>query len=133
MMMGCVWDLGMMLVQIPNSPQLFFQYLFLEFIQKILKKVNKHFIKKRLNSKFGIGNIGRSTSLYWWITYRVIGNLPLFSNLKCLFIKNFWPLFSWRQRGGDALVNGVELGWFLSWWGFKPWCWCIFFQFFFLI
>ena len=47
------------------------------------------------------------------------------SNLKFLFVKNFCLLFSWRQRGGDALVQGsvmkaVELGLFLSWCGLEP-------------
>ena len=43
--------------------------------------------KKKDAVKFGIGHNGKSTSLYWLITNRVIGNLPVYTFSPYLFLE----------------------------------------------
>ena len=49
------------------------------------KKITK--CKKKDAVKFGIGHNGKSTSLYWLITNRVIGNLPITTFSPYLFLE----------------------------------------------
>ena len=44
-------------------------------------------MQKKDAVKFGIGHNGKSTSLYWLITNRVIGNLPVYTFSPYLFLE----------------------------------------------
>ena len=44
-------------------------------------------MQKKDAVKFGIGHNGKSTSFYWLITNRVIGNLPVYTFSPYLFLE----------------------------------------------